>query len=334
MTNKNLLLGIPISLAGLLTSIASVFADVLRGEKFSVGPAQYAVALLGFLVFLLGLGIVKKSYPHQFLYGLSIIIFVPGIILLFLNIYGQFVSLRNPAIYNGFLYEGRLRIPDTPEDVYPLLKQKTGETSQDFAYRLTQVTYDATVHYWDQSDNYTEYHHRIPIYENFLLWWAYPKNYEFCNPYKAIERGVSVCSQASKIIIHVWKQNGLKGKEVTLDGHVIVEAFVGRDSQNNRVDWVLDGDLGVVFEQGMAFLQEHPDVVKSGYLQAGYPESLAEKMAGIYGPSGNYVITSAGYCEEEALFYQLKWVLPLGSIWPLLLFTLLKIRGKRFGNTP
>jgi hypothetical protein len=332
MRNKNLLIGIPLSLAGLLISAASIFADVLRGGKFSVGPAQYAASLIGFLLFLLGLWIVKKTYPYQFLYSLSIIIFVPGIILLLLNIYGQFTSLRNPAIYNGFVYEGRLRVPQKPEDVYPLLKQKTGETLQDFAYRLTQLTYDATVHYWDQSDNYTEYHHRVPIYENFLLWLIYPKNYEFCNPYKAIERGVSVCSQASKIILRVWKQSGLKGKEVTLDGHVIVEVFVGRDSQNNRVDWVLDGDLGVVFEQGITFLQEHPEVVKNGYLKAGYPESLAEKMANIYGPSGNYALTGTGYCEEEALFYQLKWVLPLGLIWPLILFTLLKIRGKRLQN--
>ncbi len=66
MTTKNLLLGIPISLAGLLISVASIFADILRGGKFSVGPAQYAAALLGFLVFLLGLGIVKKSYPYEF----------------------------------------------------------------------------------------------------------------------------------------------------------------------------------------------------------------------------------------------------------------------------
>jgi hypothetical protein len=329
MANKNLLFGVLLSLAGLLISIASIFADVLRGGKFSVGPAQSAVALAGFLGFLLGLGVIKKTYPYQFLYGLSIIIFIPGIILLFLNTYGQFVSLRNPAIYNGFLYEGRLRIPNTPEDVYPLLKQKTGETPQAYAYRLTQVTYDATVHYWDQSDNYTEYHHRIPIYENFLLWWFYPKNYEFCNPYKAIERGVSVCSQATKIIVNVWKQNGLKGKEITLDGHVIAEVFVGRDIQNNRVDWVLDGDFGVVFEHSMDFLQEHLDVVKEGYLKAGYSESIASKVSNFYDPSGNYVITSAGYCEEEALFYKLKWVLPLGSIWPLLLFTLLKIRGKR-----
>lgn len=332
MMNKKLLFGVLISLAGLLIAAASIFADVLRGGKFSVGPAQYIVAAVGFLVFLLGLGIAKGMYLYQFLYHISIILFLPGIVLLLLNIYGQFKSLRNPAIYNGFSYEGRLRIPEKPEDVYPLLQQKKGETPQDFARRLTQLTYDATVHYWDQSANYTEYHHRIPIYENFLLWWLHPKNYEFCNPYKAIERGVSVCSQASKIILQVWKQNGLKGREITLDGHVVVEVFIGRNSQNNRIAWVLDGDLGVVFEQGMEFLQEHPEVVENGYLQAGYPVILAEKMAGIYGPAGNYAITSTGYCEEEALFYQLKWILPLAAIWPLLLFMLIKTRKKRLHN--
>jgi len=329
MQKKKLFIGIVFSMAGTLAVVVAIFADIVRGRDFSIGPAQLAIFLTGFALFLLGLGMFKRSYPFQFLYYLSLLAFIPGIILLSLNVYGQFTSLRNPKIYNGFMYHGRQRIPKKPEDIYPLLQIKPQESTQDFAHRLTQVAYDATVHYWNGVTDYVEFNHKIPVYENFLLWWRHPDPYEFCNPYKAIERGVSICSQVTKIIVNVWRQNGFQGDEVTLDGHVIAEVVVGYDSLNDPVKWVLDGDFGVVFEHDMSFLQDHLDVVKQGYLNAGYPESTASRFSNFYGPEGNYVITSNGICKAEALSYKLKWLIPSGLSFPFLLFTLFEIRRKR-----
>ncbi|MBI5354138.1 MAG: hypothetical protein HZB50_15960 [Chloroflexi bacterium] len=329
MQKKKLIIGIVLSIAGFLEVIVSLFADVVRARNFSIGPAQLVIFLAGFALFLLGLGIIKRSYPYRFLYSVSILLFISGMILLALNVYGQFVSLRNPKIYNGLMYQGRLRIPKKPEEIYPQLQVRPQETKEDFAYRLTQVAYEATVHYWNGVTNYTEFNHRIPIYENFLLWWQFPGPHEFCNPYKAIERGVSICSQVTKIIVNVWKQNGFRGDEVALDGHVIAEVIVGYDSRNDPVKWVLDGDFGVVFEHNLDFLQDNLKVVKQGYLDAGYPESSADHFSSFYGPEGNYVITTHGGCNGENFSYKLKWLIPLGLVFPLLLFTHIEIRRKR-----
>jgi hypothetical protein len=129
--------------------------------------------------------------------------------------------------------------------------------------------------------------------------------------------------------VQTWKKNGLSGNEVALDGHVVAEVFIGMNSQNNRIKWVLDSDLGVVFEHPISFLEEHPEVVEAGYLKAGYPVSVGEKMALIYGNKGNYKITSNGYCEYENYSYMLKWRIPLLLIAPFLLLTLFEIRKER-----
>src|SRR5262249_51025830 len=148
-------------------------------------------------------------------------LFTAGAFLVALNIYGEFVSLRNPKINAGISHFNKFRKPqESTEQVFKQIDKRPNESSEEYAYRLTDLVYSATVHQWENVIDPTEYNHQVPPRENYFLWTLSYLNpttyrfYQFCNPYKAIERGVMICSQATEVMVELWKKTGLDARNI------------------------------------------------------------------------------------------------------------------------
>ena len=319
---------------GVVVILVSALLDFIRGETvIKLGLIQYGGLGLGALLLAVGLSLFSQKAGTFFVYLITAVsagLFAIGVALTLLNIFGELVSLRNPALYQGVFYAGKLRVPQyTASEASDLMKKIPDETTGEYAHRVTKLVFDSTVHLWENLPDYSEYNHHVPIYENYFLWaMAYfdPQvytQYQFCNPEKAIERSVSICDQSSRIMQSIWETNGMKARMVTLDGHTVAEARLDKDQ---GIWWVLDADYGVVLEYDIKTLEQHPEIIKASYMQAGYSAEIAEKLAGYYGPDGNYAITDRTQCEKEALFYRLKWPLPVIAATPFCLIVLISRR--------
>ncbi len=300
---------------GIILAIFFGFYDYLRGDiKGTFGLIQKLGVLIGTGLFLLGGHYAFKSFWRN----LFVSFFALGAFLLGLNIYGEFVSLRNPKINEGISHFNKFRKPqESPEQVFKQIDKGQNETNEEYAYRLTELVYSATVHKWEDVIDYTEYNHQIPPHENYLLWVMSYLNpttyrfYEYCDPYKAIERGVMICSQATEVMVQLWRKTGLEARDTVLDGHVVAEAQVDREKD---IWWILDADFGVVLEYDMNFLQGHTNSIVEKYVNAGYDLKTAKTVAEFYGKEGNYIQSNVGICRVEETLYKWKWYLPFGFL--------------------
>lgn len=120
-----------------------------------------------------------------------------------------------------------------------------------------------------------------------------------------------ICSQATEVMVQLWKKTGLDARNIVLDGHVVAEAQVDREKD---VWWILDADFGVVLEHNIKYLEAHPEVIASKYVEAGYDLKTANLVADFYGKAGNYVQTNVGICRVEDNLYKWKWYLPFGLL--------------------
>jgi hypothetical protein len=300
---------------GIILAFFFGFYDYLRGDiKGTFGFIQKLGVLIGTVLFLLG-GSSAFKFFWRYLFTAF---FALGTFLLGLNIYGESVSLRNPKVNEGISYFNKFRKPqESPEQVFKQIDKSKNESNEEYAYRLTQLVYSATVHKWEDVVDYTEYNHQVPPHENYLLWAMSYLNpttyrfYEYCDPYKAIERGVMICSQATEVMVQLWRNIGLEARDVVLDGHVVAEAQVDREKD---IWWVLDADFGVVLEHDMNFLQGHTNSIVEKYVNAGYDLKTAKMVADFYGPDGNYIQSNIGICRVEENLYRWKWYLPIGLL--------------------
>jgi hypothetical protein len=318
-------------LGGIAVALFFGLYDYLRGDiKGEFGFIQKLGVLFGTGLFLLGGRHAFKSFWRY----LFTTFFALGAFLVGLNNYGEFVSLRNPKVNEGISHFNKIRKPqESPEQVFEQIDKGQNESNEEYAYRLTDLVYSATVHKWEDVTDYTEYNHQIPPYENYLLWvmsYLNPTTYRFyqyCDPYKAIERGVMICTQATEVMVHLWRKTGLEARNMVLDGHVVAEAQVDRKSDTW---WILDADFGVVLEHDMKTLEEHPEMVIENYVNAGYDLKTAKMVSEFYGKEGNYVQSNVGICLVEENLYRWKWYLPFGLlILSTLYFGWIWFRGRK-----
>ena len=308
-------------IGGILAMLFFANLDRLRGEPGDgFGTVQWIGVLLGAGLTLLGGHFTFRGFSRT----LYLFFFVAGVGLSSLNIYGEFVSIRSPKVRDGDYHANKFRVPALPyEQAIPQTDKKPDETNEDYAVRLTSLFYSATIHKWEDVTNPAVYNHRVPPHENYLMWalsYINPgvyRYYQFCNPDKALERGVMICSQAAQAMINLWQKNtGLKARIVVLDGHVVAEAQM----DDSKSWWVLDADFGVVLQYDVATLELHPEMIAEYYENAGYDIDTAEKVARIYGMDGNYVQSNTVICQTEKNLYKWKWYLPVLLVIPAPLF--------------
>ncbi len=322
--------------SGILLGLASIFGDNLLGRPFDgLGYLQLTGLLIGITFFLFGLKVNFVSLLKR----ISIILFVMGIILLGLNIIGIFNPLRNKDINNGVKWvDGINRFP-TVTYQYAIMELNKGdfESKELYARRLNNLIFSSTIHFWgkDEDEN-KKFNIILPFYENYLIYihnldkQYKERPYTFCNPYKAIERGVGICSQMAQIVVSVWDPRERKAHMVLLDGHVVSEVEI-----KDNIWWILDPDFGIVIDKSLNDIEDNPEIVYSYYKNGGFSEETALSMVSYYGKKGNKIITNLGICKEEMVFERLIWVIPAILISPyslILIFHIATVKKYKFNK--
>ncbi|MEO8764340.1 MAG: hypothetical protein ABI416_08635 [Ginsengibacter sp.] len=254
------------------------------------------------------------------------ILFVFGAILLIINIYGLFSSLRNPAIYSeektlrNRIGDITIRYPQIKD----LLIRKDHESNKDFAIRINKVVNDGFAHYWKE-EGITKYNLRVPIWENYLLYFASfvdpkeYKKYEFSNYKKDLERGLGLCSSHSIVVKGVLNDNGIKAELLDVGKkHVVVRAELDGDSA-----YILDPDFGIVVPYDTGAIQANPELVRGPYRNMAalyYPDAkepyTTEIMVDIFGKK-KYVYTVDNWFEYFS--YRAIWIIPFLLMVPVFL---------------
>lgn len=325
------LLSFFLDLAGIGIMLGAISLDVIQNAThFAIGSFQIVLAIVGF-----GLTIVsnfilfhhatwKSKLTNK---APSLAIFVISLLLLLINLIGVLTPLRNPAVYDGIEFGGKVRQPQfSAGEVYEQMDriEAIDEQYPEYTKRLTQLIFDGTVHYWEEYETGNPFNLRVPIRENFIIYFINllrgdRENYEFCRAERAIERAACVCSQSSKILADILGRNRVKTHIVGLEGHVVARARV-----DNQADewWILDADYGVVIEHDIDEIETNLDLVREAYQEQGYSNATIDVLVDIYGPEDNQIIDENLECEQEDHLYLLKWLLPILGVIPFPMFLL------------
>lgn len=254
---------------------------------------------------------------------LTKILLATGLVLLGLNIFGLFKSMRNPAVYSEEMNQ-RNRIHDITiryPEIIDMLRKEPDESDVDFGMRINKVVNDGFMHYW-KSEGIEKYHMRVPLWENYILYFASYMNpekyakYEFSNYKKNLERGVGLCSTHSTIVKGVLLENGIKAELMDVGGHHVVV----RAELNDTAIYMLDPDFGVVVPHDTAAITANPELVRAHYSQMAslyYPDAkdpyTTDILVDIFGDR-KYTYEVEGNLEKFA--YPAIWILPLLLILP------------------
>jgi hypothetical protein len=266
--------------------------------------------------------------------NLTKILFLGGAILLVINIFGLFKSMRNPEIYTEEATI-RNRIGDVTieyPEIKELLNMREGESDVDFAVRINKVVNDGVSHYW-RAEGISKYHLRVPVWENYLLYVASyinPKRYEryeFSNYKKNLERGVGLCSTHSIVVKGVLLENGIKAELLDVGGHHVVV----RAELDNNETYMLDPDFGMVVPFDTAAITADPELVRAPYedLAASYyPDAVdpytTQILVDIFGDKKHvYDVTN----RFEYFSYWAIWIIPFLLMLPF--FTLNRRKNEK-----
>lgn len=248
-----------------------------------------------------------------------------GVVLLSINIFGMFIPLRNPNIYKqetGFIKSATL----DAKGAYQVIEKKY-ENVKNYVTDITVALSQTFVRYWSD-DKINEFNLRVPWYKNYIFffieklgWMANPK-YEFCDPKKALDRGVGLCSQMSMTLSKLLWSKGIENVVINLKEHVVVTALVDKEKGEW---WVLDPDYGVVLEGNLIDVQTNFDLkYRKVYEKIAFREDIVfdreiiiDNIGRIY-KNRNYKTDVDLYinstCELEQRAYFLKWAIPILSL--------------------
>lgn len=248
-----------------------------------------------------------------------------GILLLLMNLSGEFVSLRSSDLDRD--YSDDLTI--TEDQIYEIVGQNVASRDL-YIYNVNSAVYNGISHSAWAGDP-DELNLRVPLNENFLLFLAsyiYPRvweRYEFSNPQKAIERGIGLCGQKAIIITQLLANKGIETKVIGLDGHVVATSQVNLESNQW---WVVDADYGVVIEHDIVEIENDPEIIRVYYSDAGYADHTIDALVEIYGKEGNYLpigVSMTAYHPNrlyveyiEYLAYIMKWLIPIVLMIPFM----------------
>ncbi|MCK5122943.1 MAG: hypothetical protein KAQ87_02240 [Candidatus Pacebacteria bacterium] len=242
--------------------------------------------------------------------------FVVGIALLILNIFGFFMSLRNADIYTETEVLFKDDIIFSHKEVKGGIIRKAHESDREYVFRVNRAVNKGVAHYW-KDEGIRKYNLRVPIWENYLLYFNYfNKKYEYSNYKKAIERGAGLCSQQAIIVTGILNDNGINAQIIGLDGHIVLTAEV-----ENNIWHIVDPDYGIIMPYDISEIEKNPEIVRLYYQDIenqyrGDNGISADEIIKIYGKEGNYICQNGvvGYkgmkAYDEYLSYIYIWVIP------------------------
>ncbi len=249
------------------------------------------------------------------------VILLVGCSLLFMNIIGLFIPLRNSAIYQEENTYFENDIIYTQKELNDLLKRKN-ESDKVFIERATMAIFNGIAHYW-KDEGIEKYNLRIPIEENYLLFLAsyvYPakyRKYEFNDYKRGIERGVGLCSQHAIILSTVLEKNGIDTRIINMPCHVVVMAEADRELKEW---WVTDADYGVIIPNGIEELKNDLQLVSSHYKAKGFSNEVINDVLECYSNvlkidknALDYSGVKWYYIEKSS--YVLKWLIPISFLF-------------------
>lgn len=233
--------------------------------------------------------------------GFALLLFVAAYPLGLINAYPD---LPRAAV------EGPLGVDHKIADPQSLYRMPE-EPLPDYLDRLTKSVAGGIVHYWTVGDSWSAEdipYTRISIYDNYLLWiqsifpaGASLRNYEYVTPAKVIARGYGFCSQVSKLLYSVLRDQGIDATVASNPLHTVVESGGS----------VLDADYGVFIPHPLAWMRQHPEAVDSYYAAFGWMLPILRQA---YGQPWHGLGTPDDYDSLRAYeerFDRLKWLPPL-----------------------
>ncbi len=331
-------LAFALDIVGIIAILVAASLDIIQNDSgiYEIGNQQIAIMIMGMALTVLAGTVVHHASIWEAVIATklpSFVIFTLSILIFAINLTGFLLPLRNPAVYEGIPFAGKEReVQYSAAEVYAQMDriEEIDEQYPEYVKRLTQLIYDGTVHYWKYDQN-NAFNLRIPIYENYLIYFMQLKqgesaNYEFCRAEKAIERAVSVCSQASKIMADILLKNRVRAQIVGLEGHVVTRARVDNKTEEW---WIVDADYGVVIEHDLDEIEANLDIVREAYQRHGYNDQVIENLVDIYGAEDNQIIDKNLKCAQEDYLYLLKWLIPILGLLPFLMFMIMHFTRRK-----
>jgi RPA family protein len=333
-------LAFALDIVGIIAILVATSLDIIQNDSgiYKIGNQQIAIIVVGMALTVLAGSIIHHATIWEAVRSTkmpSFVMFVASILIFSTNLTGFFLPLRNPAVYEGIDYAGvERKVNYSAAEVYAQMDriEEIDEQYPEYVKRLTQLIYDGTVHYWKYEEN-NVFNLRIPPHENYLIYFMQLKqgelaNYEFCRSERAIERAVSVCSQASKIMADILLKNRVRAQIVGLEGHVVTRARVDNKTEEW---WIVDADYGVVIEHDLDEIEANLDIVREAYQKHGYNDQIIENLVDIYGAADNQIIDKNLKCTQEDYLYLLKWLIPILGLLPFSMFMIMHFTRRKRG---
>jgi hypothetical protein len=262
---------------------------------------------------------MNTSKKEFFLKATILINFMVFVILMSINIYGLFQSLRPELFLEQNLRFKNKDITLSQNEFVEKVKKQENETNIGYSTRLTKVIADGMAHIHWEKYSPDKFNQIVPFWENYILYIMGKlkitpeyERYHFSDPNKSIERGIGVCGDASMLLSQLLDKQRISNKIISLPGHVMVEV----NSDGSKL--MLDPDYGVVLKHSAEFYNQHPNQLGTSYSSVGYPSINDQLIINLFQhkyQSWNGVkhfITKKYYFEKLAYF--LKWFLPFGFL--------------------
>jgi hypothetical protein len=261
---------------------------------------------------------------------ITILLFISGVVLTTLNIYGEFKNIRTTIFFDDELRFNNDQPTEFQNTISQLAKLE-GESDLQFSKRITKVIAAGLAHiHWERYDA-EKFNQLIPIWENYFLYFmgkfsGIPEfeKYHFANYERSLERGIGICGDASMVLSQVLTNNNIVNNIITFPDHVVVSA------KFDNKEKVFDPDFGVSLPFSPEKIMQSPSLVSNYYLDAGYFDYDIKAFNRIYNNNFQrwggvkHFITKKYYFEK--ISYWLKWPFPILLILISMLYFIKRLK--------